>query len=187
MKTNSLCYFTIAVCIIVFLACGADDNATNQPVKPITPTEEPSDEIIEAEEVAIDFAAEEAAIRELFESHTAAVAANDINEIMKHWLKLETKEVFISHEFLGVVTISEKWSGVKEYWSATRAVFGVVPSVQTMDKVGIDARAQNATLSGKYVWEDEGKYLAAFRKDKDGKWKIRAIDFGDKGLLKEIK
>jgi len=193
MNRKFVCYFILVLFVVGLISCGdSDDEETNQPTKPTTETQKPTDDEVIEDEKEIDFAAEEAAIRELFESHTAAVRENDINKIMEHWLKLETKEVFISHQFLGIATVSEKWKGVKDFWVATKAAFDGVPLPTTMLEVGIDARAENATLSGNYRWEvpgagvDEGKYIAAFRKDNNGNWKIRAIDFGDRGLIKEI-
>ena len=61
------------------------------------------------------------------------------------------------------------------------------------EQVGIDSRAKNATVRGKMVrsWGGATNYLAALRKDKEEKWKIRAIDFyqgkEDHKLIKEIK
>jgi len=58
----------------------------------------------------------------------------------------------------------------------------------TIEAVGIDKRGKNGTLRGTYQWAPgAGNYVAAVEKDKEAAWKIRAIDFCDKGIIKEIK
>ncbi len=88
---------------------------------------------------------------------------------------------------------SEKWSGIKESFEETQKKIGRNPIPGLAEKIGIDSRAKNATVRGKMVqdWGGATGYLAALRKDKDGEWKIRAIDFyqgkKDHKLIKEIK
>lgn len=188
MKTKALCYIILGLFIIVFVGCGdSDDEQETQVTKPKSTLEELEDEVFEPEEMVVDFAAEEAAIRKLFTSHNDALRARDWDEAMEHWLRLEKKEVFMIQNFAGTTTIIEKWSGVEGTWEATSKLIGSVPIPRTMGQVGIDKRGKEATLRGTYSWLGGTKYIAAFRKDKDGNWKIRAIDFCDKGFIKEIK
>ena len=111
--------------------------------------------------------------------------ADKVDDIMRHWLKLEKLDVFVAHEFAGVQTVAEKWSIVKSFWAGTKPAFGGAPVTETVLEIVIDTRARNATLRGDFVWDLKavgkltGKYIAACQKDK-GVWKIRAIDFGDK-------
>ena len=87
----------------------------------------------------------------------------------------------------------EKWSGIKVSFEETQKKIGRNPIPGLAEQVGIDSRAKNATVRGKMVqnWGGATSYLATLRKDKEGKWKIRAVDFyngvEDHKLIKEIK
>ncbi|HIE27920.1 TPA: hypothetical protein EYP66_11595 [Candidatus Poribacteria bacterium] len=190
MRTKTICYFILALFIIVAIACGdSDDEGANQLKKPTTQTKETGEEIIvPEEEEVIDFAAEEAAIRGLYISHAAAISGKGADEIMEHWIQRNTKDVFMTQCVLGAVTILEKWKGIKDSWVPTFQLLGGQPKMTvTIAKVGIDKRGQEATLSGNYNWGGiVGKSIAAFEKDKKGNWKIRAIDLCEQNLIKEI-
>ena len=87
----------------------------------------------------------------------------------------------------------EKWSGIKVSFEETLKKIGRYPIPGLAELVGIDSRAKNATVRGKMVrnWGGATSYLAALRKDKEGEWKIRAVNFyqgkEDHKLIKEIK
>ena len=112
---------------------------------------------------------------------------------MKYWLRLEKPDVFMAQHGWGALMSIEKWSGIKESFEQTQKKIGRNPIPGLAEKIGIDSRAKNATVRGKMVQNRGGatSYLATLRKDKDGEWKIRAIDFyqgkEDHKLIKEIK
>jgi len=187
MNPKTVCYFILALLIIVFIACGdSGDDEDNSPTKPTTQTQIPDDEVIKAEE-EVDFAAEEAAIRELYTSYTVTLSGEGIDEIMEHWIKRETKDVFMVQCFVGAMTRIEKWKAIKNSWEATFVLVGRAQLTVTIEKVGIDKRGQKATLRGTWKWGNfSGKMVVAFEKDKKGNWKIRATDNCDKKFIKEI-
>jgi len=103
----SACYLILFFSIVGLLACSDSDNKDAS--QPLIQTKTPSpNEAIEVQQREVDFAAEGKKIRELFDSHTAAVKANKVDNAMKHWLKLGNSEVFVAHEFLGAQTVAEK-------------------------------------------------------------------------------
>ena len=112
---------------------------------------------------------------------------------MKYWLRLEKPEVFMAQHGWGALMTIEKWSGIKVSFEETQKKIGRNPILGLAEQVGIDSRAKNATVRGKMVqnWGGATSYLATLRKDKEGKWKIRAVDFyngvEDHKLIKEIK
>ena len=183
-------YLTLLFSIAGFLliSCGDSDDKDVSKPKVSNKTSSPDDST-EIGQQQVDFAAEEKAIREMFDFHTTAVKENKIDDVMKYWLKSEKPEVFVAHEFLGAQTVAEKWTGVKNFWAGTKPAFGGAPVPTTVLEVGIDKRARNATISGDFDWLGllKGNYIAAFQKVK-GVWKIRALDLGDKtGRIKQIK
>ncbi len=188
MKRQSVCYLILTLFAVGLIACGdSGDDDKEQPTKPTTQpqTQVPANDGDVKQEV-VDFAAEEAAIRQLFTSHATAVTERKVNDIMDHWLKLEKSEVFMAWNFWNAFTRIETWTGVKQSFAGTFEKFKN-PMTVTITEVGIDSRGKNATLRADYNWLQGGKLVSAFRKDNDGKWKILAIDFSDKDLIKEIK
>lgn len=189
MRPKAVFYVILALFIIGLIACGdSDDEEENQPTKPKTQTQLPDDEVIEVEvEEAIDFVAEEAAIRELYTSYAAAVSRQEIDDIMEHWIQRETKDVFTVDCFGDAMTRIEKWKKIKDSWAATFVLVGKAQMIVTIAEVGVDERGQKATLRGTWEWWlFSGKMVVAFEKDKKGNWKIRAIDHCDKGFIEEI-
>ena len=190
MMINSslrLTTITIFCCVLFTIACGSDND------KPSTTITKPQSQVTEEViQVEIDFSAEEEKINQMLAAHTATHAANDLDEAMKYWLKLEKPEVFIGKHGWGAFMLTEKWRGIKEDLELTKKKIGHNPVPGLAEQIGIDSRAKNATARGKTVraWGGSANYLAALRKDKNGEWKIRAVDFysnEDHKLIKEIK
>ena len=181
-------YLILTFLIIVFLACGdSDDDGENQPAKPKSTIEDLEDEVIEPEAEVIDFAAEEAAIRELYTSYAAAANRQDVNDMMEHWIERNTKDVFNVDCFGGAMTRIEKWKNIKDSFAATFVLVGKAQMIVTIAEVGVDERGQKATLRGTWEWWlFSGKMVVAFEKDTKGNWKIRAIDHCDQEFIKEI-
>ncbi|MCH8292734.1 hypothetical protein IH992_16700 [Candidatus Poribacteria bacterium] len=188
MQRQSICHLIIALFAIGLIACGdSDDDKDIQqdvPAKSTTQTPIDSEDIAVREEV--DFNVEEGAIRDLFTSHAAAVTERKVNKIMDHWLKLETRDVFMAWNFWNAFTRIETWKGVKGSFAGTFEKFNNAMNV-TITEVGIDKRGKEATLQADYQWLQNGKLIAAFKKDNKEQWKIQAIDFSNKDLIKWIK
>ena len=188
MKRQCVCYLILTLFAVGLIACGdSGDDEKEQSTKPATQpqTQVPADDGDVKQEI-VDFAAEEAVVRQLFTSHAVAVTQRKVNDIMDHWLKLEKPEVFMAWNFWNAFTRIETWNGVKQSFAGTFEKFNS-PMTVTITEVGIDSRGKNATLRADYNWLQGGKLVSEFRKDNDGKWKILAIDFSDKNLIKEIK
>ena len=185
-SSSRLVTIIICCCFLLTIGCGTD-NKQPSITKPKLKTIE--EEIIRVE---IDFVTEAEKISQTLSVHATAVDSKDIDEAMKYWLRSEKPDVFMAQHGWGALMIIEKWSGIKESFEKTqKKLQNPVPGLS--EQVGIDSRAKNATLRGKMVrsWGGATNYLAALRKDKEEKWKIRAIDFyqgkEDHKLIKEIK
>ena len=178
---------TIFCCCVLLIACGSDNDVTTPSSTKIAP--EVAEEISKVE---IDFDAEEEKIGQMLSEYATAHAEDDIDKAMKYWLKLEKSEVFMGKHGWGAFMLTEKWSGIKEDFELTKKKIGHNPVPSVPEKIGIDSRAKNATVRGKTVrsWGGSALYLASLRKDKNGEWRIRGIDFysgEDHKLIKEIK
>lgn len=186
MRRLSIFHFVVLLAIGL-IACGdSGDEDSNQPAKPTTQSQEPGTGTeVEVKREAVDFAAEEAAIRELFTAHAAAVSERDLDQIMDYWLKLDKPELFMAWNFWNAFTRIETWKGVKESFSGTFEKFKNQMTV-TITEVGVDAKGKEGTLRASYNWLQAGNLVAAFRKDSKGQWKILAIDFSNKDLIKWI-
>lgn len=192
MKRKSACCLILFFFVAVLLGCGdSDDEDVSQPTtQTTTQTQTPSpDEVAEVQPQEVDFPAEEEAIRQLFQSHAAATMKRDVELIIEHWIdKKNDRDVFMMQCFLGINTPIEKLEGVKRSFEGDFKL-GRSGMTVTIEKVGIDKRGEKATIRGTYKWAPaaDGQYVAAIEKDKNGDWKIRAIDFCDRKFIKEIK
>ena len=192
MWHKMVCLLLMVIVVIVFSACGdSDDEDLSQPTSTTSPATTQTTTPAEIDNIAqrdVDFGAEQAAVREVFEAHNAALRGGqkEIDDVMSHWLKSENKEVFMAQDVAGALNIIEGWRSISDSWDATRKRIGSVPIPLTIGEIGIDKKAKNATIRGGYSWIGGTKYIAAFLKDKQV-WKVRAIDFGLKsGLIKQI-
>jgi ketosteroid isomerase-like protein len=176
MEREFICYFMLSLFAVGLIACGDSDEAGKEQPKTTTPQtpQTGGEPTVEGPRVEVDLAAEQAAIQALLDSHAIAQEKRDVGDIMGHWLKSETSDVFIVESF-GAETCTERWSGVKkmfEGWFRQNRPQGIP---RTIEEIGLDARGQNATLRGKK--EGAAKYTGAVRKDRSGRWKIRAINY----------
>ena len=185
-SSSRLVTIIICCCFLLTIGCGTDNKQPSITKPKLKTTEE---EIIQ---VKIDFVAEAEKISQTLSAQATAHASRDIDEAMKYWLRSEKPDVFMAQHGWGALMIIEKWSGVKESFEQTQKKIGRNPIPGLAEKIGIDSRAKNATVRGEMVqqWGGARNYLATLRKDKDGAWKIRAIDFypgkEDHKLIKEI-
>ena len=186
-SSSRLVTIIICCCFLLTIGCGTDNDKPSITKPKLQAIEE---EIIRVE---IDFVAEAEKISQTLSAHAAAHSSKDVDEAMKYWLRLEKPDVFMAQHGWGALMSIEKWSGIKESFEQTQKKIGRNPIPGLAEKIGIDSRAKNATVRGKMVqnWGGATSYLATLRKDKDGEWKIRAIDFyqgkEDHKLIKEIK
>ncbi|MBI1923040.1 hypothetical protein HYR99_02200 [Candidatus Poribacteria bacterium] len=187
MKRQSVCYLILTLFAVGLVACGdSGDDDKEQPTKPATQpqTQVPADDG-DVKQDQIDFAAEEAAIREVFTLHATAIGTKDTDKIMTYWIQSDSKEVFTAWTFwAGTFEKNEGWKNIKNGWTG---IFRLIGGNMTVDisSVAIDARAQNATLRAKYRWAASGELIAALKKEK-GVWKIRAIDYTNERFGKQI-
>ena len=182
MKRKPVHLMILSLFVVGLIACGdSDDEAATDQQTPTSTTQIPQTQEPATGELppglVVDFAAEEAIIQELIASHAKAYQKQAVNDIMLHWLKSETAEVFIVDSF-GGKACTEKWSGVRKLFEGrfVDARVGALRAPETIEELGIDARGQNATIAGKL---DNGTtpYRAAVKKNAKGKWKIRAVEF----------
>ncbi len=175
MGYQSICYLVFALFVVGFVACGDSGVDEAQLTKPATQTQP---------QPPVDFAAEDAAIQDVFTLHAAAISTQDLDKIMSYWLKSDTEEVFAAWTFGGAFEKSVTSKGIRDGWAS---VFRLLGGNMTVDitSVAIDAKAENATLHAKYRWAASGELIAAMKKEK-GTWKIRAIDYTNEKFGKQI-
>lgn len=193
MKRFNLLHIIAVFAVLSLLACSeSDDEWISTPVQPRTLSQtespEPDQPVNLDARPAVDFAAEETAILKLIAHQDAALSEHNIDAVMDDWLRKNTRDVFMVQTFLDAINIIETWRGVRDSWQYTWQHIGKRKVESTIETVAIDARGQQATASGQFDtgwgwWK--GDLMVALKKDK-GEWKIRAIDYGDQGLIKEM-
>lgn len=181
-----VCYLILTIFIAGFIACGDSDyEEKDQPSTtttiPTTPTG--GGEVPVAK--PIDFAAEEVAINELIVAYDKAISDQDADAVMDLWLK---EGVFMVQNFFGAIKRVDGWGKIKNSWKANWPELRKNKQQTNVDKVGIDVRGRNATASGgsKYP-RDTQPFVAAFKKNAEGNWKLQAWDYGDSGVIKQIR
>jgi len=113
------CYLIFSLFVVGLIACGDSDDQereqtdkTTKPQTPPTAQNTPADEGIEGNRIEVNFAVEEAAVRELFESHAEATRKRDVALIMDYWiLRKNDPEVFMTQCFGGLLTGLKRWMG----------------------------------------------------------------------------
>ena len=182
--------YLIVLLAVGLLACGGSDDEevsqTESLAKPTTqnPTP-PSDEVVEREQ--IDFNAEEEAIHAVMTQHADAIVGGvkAIDEIMTHWLKSDSEDVFTAWTFWA--NTFEKnigWQDVKDGWGGIFRLHNGQMTVE-INRVIIDSTAKNARVEASYRWAVSGDLIAAMTKDKTA-WKIQAIDYTNGRFGKQI-
>ena len=177
MKRKFGHYLICALFVVGFIACGedSDDDADEQPAKPAA-----SGGGGEAIQIIIDFAAEEAAIKEVFTLHAEAIGTKDPDEFMPYWLKSESEDVFVAWDFwAGAFEKHLGWQAIKKGWEGIFRLRSGNMSVE-FDSIAIDKIGKNATLYGSYRWAVSGGYIASMKRDREEGWKIQQVDYTNK-------
>ena len=183
MNWKSITYLMCVLCVLVFIACGEDSEeaADKQPTKPTTSTGGG-----EAIQIVIDFAAEEAAITEVFTLHAEAIESKDPDEFMQYWLKSKSEDVFAAWDFwAGAFEKHLGWEGVKTGWVGIFRIRSGKMSV-TIESVAIDKTGKNASLRGSYQWAVSGGLIALMVKDRKEGWKIKQADYTNGKFGKQV-
>ena len=188
MRPKAICYLIIMLLITGMLACGADDD-DSEPTEPETSTATPSqsEEPTGIFERNIDFAAEEEAIRELYQRYVTAHGEQDVDILADVWFKSESDDVFTAWTFWA--NTFERNNGWKAVTAAWEGIFRLRQGAVTVDitYIAIDRRGKEAVLRGAYKWGGlQGNLISALEKDEND-WKIRAIDYTGGNNGKQVK
>ena len=157
MKWTFRTYLICVLFVVGFIACGgdSDDDADEQPTKPATSTGGG-----EAIQLTVDFAAEEAALLEVFTRHAEAIESKDPDEFMQYWLKSKSEDVFAAWDFwAGAFEKHLGWEGIKTGWVGIFRIRSGKMTVE-IESVAIDKIGKNASLRGRYQWAVSGSLIA---------------------------
>jgi ketosteroid isomerase-like protein len=193
--------FTILFAI-GFIACGESDNEEvdrfTQPTTQTEPRTFSHSGVAEENPDSVDFAAEAEDIRERIAVQDEALNEQNVNAAMESWVEKPTQDVFMAQSFLGDMSVKKTQKGVKASWEAiSLATATPLQVTSTIDRVGIDARGRKATAVGRYQIAGfaspdgepsvfGGELVVSLRKQ-NGEWRIQAIDYGNHGLIRELK
>ena len=187
MRPKAIYYLVIMLLITGMMACGTDDDDT-EPAETKTPTvtdSQPAEPTVV--ERNIDFAAEEAAIRDLYAVYATAHGEKDVDTLGDVWLKKGSDDVFTAWTFwAGTFERNNGWQDVNDAWEG---IFRLRAGDVTVDisYIAIDARGKEAVLRGAYKWgNQQGDLISALEKD-GSDWKIRAIDYTGGKNGKQVK
>ncbi len=135
----------------------------------------------------IGFAAEEEAIRELYERYATAHGDQDVDVLGEVWFKSESDNVFTAWTFwAGTFERNNGWKAVTSAWGG---IFRLRQGTVTVNitYIAIDSSGKEAVLRGSYRWGGlQGNLISALQKD-GSTWKIRAIDYTGGNHGKQIK
>ena len=135
----------------------------------------------------IGFAAEEEAIRELYDVYATAHGDQDVDVLGDVWFKSESDDVFTAWTFwAGTFERNNGWKAVTAAW---RGIFRLRQGAVTVNitYIAIDSRRKEAVLRGAYRWGGlQGDLISALQKD-GSDWKIRAIDYTGGSHGKQIR
>jgi hypothetical protein len=190
MKVRLMFYFiSILIVTTLTISCGESGDTTT---KIVTPLEKSTDgeEIKVADVPEINFAVEEAAIRALHKSHDDAVNARnpEANKVMESWL--DSGSVLMAHTFSGNLAAGKTRQKVRALWIGIFLRKNQWPMVTKIETVKFEKkRGQLAAAEGtfQYVANKVLPLKALYQKDKEGDWKVKAIDYGDNGFIKGFK
>ena len=188
MRPKAIYYLIIMLLITGMMACGVDDDDT-EPAETKTPTattSQPAEPTVTAGR-NIDFAAEEAAIRKLYDEYATAHGDKDVDTLAKVWFKSESDDVFTAWTFwAGTFERNNGWKAVTAAWEG---IFRLRQGAVTVDiaYIAIDSKGKEAVLRGAYKWgNQQGNLISALQKD-GSDWKIRAIDYTGGKNGKQVK
>ena len=172
--------------IFVFLiSCGQLDTPTQAPISPSTTNTNdlpPNEPLVE-----IDLAAEEKAIRAEHQALTDDINARDRdpNVVTSHWL--QKGSVLMAHNFFGELVASQSTKKIRGSWKVVFKRRAPWPMKSTIETLSIDEkRGQTAWSEGTFEYQSREKrpFKALYQKNKEEKWKIKAMDYGDNGFIK---
>ena len=188
MRPKAICYLIIMLLITGMIACGSDDD-DSEPTDTettTTTTSQPTEPIVTVER-NIDFAAEEQAIRDLYDTYATAHGDKDTDTLADVWIKSESDDVFTAWTFwAGTFERNNGWKAVTSAWDG---IFRLRAGAVTVDitYIAIDSKGKEAVLRGAYKWgNQQGDLISALEKDEDD-WKIRAIDYTGGKNGKQVK
>ena len=183
------CFISILIVTTLTISCGESGDTTT---KIVTPLEKSTDgeEIKVADVPEINFAVEEAAIRALHKSHddTVNVRNPEANKIMESWL--DSGSVLMAHTFSGNLAAGKTRQKVRALWTGVFLRKNQWLMVTKIETVKFEKkRGQLAATEGtfQYVANKVLPLKALYQKDKEGDWKVKAIDYGDNGFIKGFK
>ena len=175
----------MTVIVAGLMAC-SDSSEKSSPIKPKVSSQSSEDDVA-IKQAEINFVAEENALKEVFTKHADGISKKDLDEIMTHWLKSGSEDVFTAWTFwAGAFEKNVGWDDIKKGGGGIFRLRGGDMTIEFLS-VAIDSRAKNATLRAKYKWAASGDLIADMGKDKKDKWKIRAIDYTNGRFGKQIK
>ena len=185
MHLRPICsLFLLLLGVISLISCGdSDSKATIS--KPTTTTTSSTAE--EATTIEINVAAEETAIRALHKAHDDTVNQREAAPVMEYWS--EGTGMVMAHNFFGIVVISRGRQKVRATWHSIFARKNRWLMKTTIETVVIEKkRGKLARSEGRFNYLVNAKdYRALYEKGKDGEWKIKAIDYGNNGLIQGFK
>ena len=194
------CWISMLIAVTFILSCGESGDKTTKITTPVDKLVD-DEEIKVTEVVEINFAVEEAAVRALHKSHDDAVNGREKdgnirggpegNKVMEFWL--DSGSVLVAHTFFGNLVAGRTRQKVRAVWTGifkrkNRWLMETKIEVVKVEK----KRGQLTTAEGtfKYVVNVARKALpikVLYQKNKEGDWKVKAIDYGDNGLIKGFK
>ena len=193
MKRKWFCICILACFAAGLIACGdSDDEPEDSPAQTTTvpttgPIDSPEEEV--AEVIDVNFAAEQAKIEAFLAEYDAAVnlarRESDSDIIMEHWL--EQRGIFMAHSLFGAVQLSRSFKEIKTSWTGIFKRQVHRAHLITVEELGIDARGEKATVSGKLQFLNQPlSIVLEVQKNDAGDWKLTAADYGNQGLIKRI-
>jgi hypothetical protein len=185
------------IAVTFVLSCGESGDKTTKITTPVDKLVD-DEEIKVTEVVEIDFAAEEAAVRALHKSHDDAVNGREEdgnirggpegNKVMEFWL--DSGSVLVAHTFFGNLVAGRTRQKVRAVWTGIFKRKNRWLMETKIETVKIEKkRGQLAAAEGtfRYVANKTLPIKVLYQKNKEGDWKVKAIDYGDNGLIKGFK
>ena len=189
------CFISILIVAALIMSCGESGETTAKTVTPLDKSI--NDEGIKVTTVPeifapeIDFAVAIEEIRALHKSHNAVVNMNfpkEVNKVME--FRLDSGSVLMAHSFFGNPVSGRTRQKMRALWTGIFKRKNRWNMETKIETVRIERkRGQLAAAEGtfKYVANQTLPLKALYQMDKEGFWKIKAIDCGDSSLIKGFK
>ena len=185
---NQLLIPLLATFVLVF-SCGESDSPT-QTVSSSSSTTKEDELSLDEQVVEIDLAVEEAAIRTEHQALVEDINSRDRdpNVVTAHWL--ERGSVLMSHNFFGELVASKSLQKIRGSWKVVFKRRAPWPMKSEIETLSIDEkRGQTARIEGLFEYQSRTRrpFKALYQKNKEGKWKIKDMAYGDNGFIKGFK